>query len=124
MKYCWLKIVPAQQKVKHLLSAGQLPTVGTEKGVLEKAANAVIGADVEALAVCLRVAIVALYLTVTGEGGVRRDAVHGVILARLPRYSLGQSGQLLAETWRARSPVQGEQGVLAGHDSRQVNCQS
>ena len=90
------------------------PTVRTEEGIFEKAANAVIGTDVEALAVCLRVAIVALYLAVTGEGGVRRDTVHGVILAWLPRYSLGQSGQLLAEPHVAGSPVQGEEGVLAG----------
>jgi len=72
-------------------------SVRTEEGVLEKTSNAVIGADVEALAVGLRVAIVPFYLAVTGEGGVRRHAIHWVILTRLPWYSLGQRGQLLTE---------------------------
>jgi len=98
-------------------------SVWTEKSVLEEAANAVISANVEALAVCLRIAIVSFYLTIAGEGGIRWDAVHGVILARLPRYSLGQLPKLLAQTDLTRSSVK-RQSLLARPALTQANCQS
>ena len=87
--------------------------IWTEERVLEETSNPILGADVEGLTVSLRVSIVPLDLAIAGEGGVWRDAVHGVILSWLPRYGLRQSQELLREGSFSWSSVQGE-NLLTG----------
>ena len=118
MPYRWMVLLSL------LLATVEIDSpIWTQEAVLEEAANPVLGADMERLTVGLRVSVVALDLAVAGEGGVRRDAVHGVILPRLPRYRLCQSKELLGETSFSRSSVQGE-SLLAREGGRQGDDQS
>ena len=60
--------------------------VGAEEGELGQARVAVVGADVESLALRLGVAIVpSVHLTVAGERGLRRNGIYGVVLSRSAR---------------------------------------
>ena len=118
MPYRWMVLLSL------LLATVEIDSpIWTQEAVLEEAANPVLGADMERLTVGLRVSVVALNLAVAGEGGVRRDAVHGVILPRLPRYRLCQSKELLGENSFSRSSVQGE-SLLAREGGRQGDDQS
>ena len=60
--------------------------VGAEEGELGQARVAVVGADVESLALRLGVAVVpSVHLTVAGERGLRRNGIYGVVLSRSAR---------------------------------------
>ena len=60
--------------------------VGAEEGVLGEAGVAVVGADVESLALGLWVAIVtSVHLSVAGERSLRWDCIYGVVLSRSAR---------------------------------------
>ena len=76
--------------------------VGAEEGVLQQAPDPVIGADVEGLAVGLRVSVVALYLVAAGEGGVWRLAEHRVVVSGQPGDGLRQLLELVLEAVEAR----------------------
>ena len=66
--------------------------VGTEERVLAQTRSSVAGADVERLALRLRVRVVStVHLAVAGERGLRRLRVDGVVFAWGSRYVLLKS---------------------------------